>query len=151
LPLKGRIDYTESDPNGQNEVFVSDMILNILLMTIACFKMLAYMNVIPFVGKLNMFMRDCIYEMGQFMIYYGMFMFYFAMMWMLVGIELRPTDEADPASGDWVRTNGLFVYVMRLFSDPAGLPAYDNLDGAVNMDENDKKAVVWLIYFFWIL
>ena len=64
LPLKGRIDYDENDPNGQNEVFVSDMILHILLITIACFKMLAYMNVIPFVGKLNMFMRDCIFEMG---------------------------------------------------------------------------------------
>ena len=35
----------------------------------------------------------------------------------------------DPAEGDWAGVYGTAVYMMRIFSDPVGLPGYDYLDG----------------------
>lgn len=65
-----------------------------------------------------------------------MYIFYLSLIWQLLGIELKPywdenapePNPFDPAEGDWKDISGTAVYMMRIFSDPAGLPAYDYLE-----------------------
>lgn len=116
VPLKGNIFFEEF-----NNVDTSVILLNISLITIVFFKLMFFMQLIPYLGQLMMFLRECFMRMVLFMIFYSFAISYFSLVFELAGVDFSGLkNEYEHLGGTW-------VYQLTLFRNSIGdlnVPSY---------------------------